>query len=253
MRKKLKLNFAQLEQEMELEGNILSSPMDLSSISGGSSIEQYLDYFRSLGFVFTQDQCGNYYSGSYMWLDPVTVTANVKNNGGGYNSYSDPYLAHNFWSQSWQNNTSGGGTGGGTGNGAGNGAGSTIPYGSGSGWSTVSSVFSGAGIVPGTITTLSSLESSLSELKFIKGVKVAGALMFGASAIVNIVDVAHAYQSGDPSAQDKAINAGIDIAVGVVCLATGGIGFVIGTAYYVLDESGYIEQWTNDVIDWWGN
>ena len=71
---------------MELEGNILSAPMDLSSISGDSSIKDYLAYFHSQGFVFTQDQNGNYYSGSYMWLDPVTVTTNIRYGGKGYNS-----------------------------------------------------------------------------------------------------------------------------------------------------------------------
>ena len=76
MKQKLKLTFDQLEKEMELEGNILSTPLDLMAVTGGSntnsSIDAYIDYFESIGFTFTQDNDGNYYynsgsnsSGSY--------------------------------------------------------------------------------------------------------------------------------------------------------------------------------------------
>lgn len=103
-RQKLKLTFDQLEQEMELEGNILSTPMDLSAIAGGSSINDYISYFESLGFTFTQDANGNYYSGSYMWLDPVTVTAHYNSSGGyGTGSYVPAWdygAVENLWGQS---------------------------------------------------------------------------------------------------------------------------------------------------------
>lgn len=100
MKKKLRLNFDQLEKEMGLQNNILISPVDLSSISGGSTIEDYLDYFRSLGFTFTQDANGNYYSGSSMWLDPVTVTATIHKNNSNYTTPAWEFTQ--FWTN-WDN------------------------------------------------------------------------------------------------------------------------------------------------------
>lgn len=45
MKKKLRLTFDQLEKERELEGNILSTPTDLSAIARGSSIEEIIAFY----------------------------------------------------------------------------------------------------------------------------------------------------------------------------------------------------------------
>jgi len=113
-RQKLKLSFEQLEREMELDGNILSTPMDLSAIAGGSTIDDYIAYFQSLGFTFAQDANGNYYSGSYMWLDPVRVTAH-RRSGSGYGSGSyvsawDYQAALDLWGEPGYGGGGGGGT-----------------------------------------------------------------------------------------------------------------------------------------------
>ena len=79
MKKRLKLTFDQLEKEMELEGSILSSPMELSAITGGETPEgQTLDEVVVYGYYFKNDSsylntwnslwylnCGYYSSGSY--------------------------------------------------------------------------------------------------------------------------------------------------------------------------------------------
>ena len=88
MKKKLKLNFDQLEKEMGLQDNILTSPVDLSSISGGSNIYEIMAYFESLGFIFERGSDGNYYGSQCITLDPVTVTARV---GSGNNVTNVPF------------------------------------------------------------------------------------------------------------------------------------------------------------------
>jgi len=115
MKKKLKLNFDQLEKEMGLQDNILTSPVDLSSISGGSNIYEIMAYFESLGFIFERGSDGNYYGSQCITLDPVTVTARV---GSGNNVTNVPFdygtgYIWNTWNN-W-NQTGNGGGGGGTG------------------------------------------------------------------------------------------------------------------------------------------
>ena len=73
-RKKLKLTFDQLQQEMELEGNILSTPADLSAIAGGSSIEEIIAFYESQGFIFEQGDDGNFYGAQVQTLDTATIT-----------------------------------------------------------------------------------------------------------------------------------------------------------------------------------
>ena len=109
------------------------------------------------------------------------------------------------------------------------------------------------GITQGTIKILTDLEQSLSELNFMKGVKVAGPILLGSSTFANVMDVIYAYQNNDPSYHDKAVNATIDLAVGLLALSTGGIGFALRTTYYILDESGYIQEWTHSAENWLDN
>ena len=79
MRQKLRLTFDQLEKEMELEGSILSSPMELSAITGGSNIDKILQYYQSLGFIFTKGSDGNYDGSKNITLENVTVTGTYNN------------------------------------------------------------------------------------------------------------------------------------------------------------------------------
>lgn len=120
MKKKLKLTFDQLEKEMELEGSILSTPMDLSAVmGGGSTIDEMLNYFQSLGFIFERGSDGNYYGNQNITLDTVTVSASYKYNGQIY-SYTNPFNLYYDWTNlggsGGYNNNSGGGGGEGNGN-----------------------------------------------------------------------------------------------------------------------------------------
>ena len=109
------------------------------------------------------------------------------------------------------------------------------------------------GITQGTIKILTDLEQSLSELNFMKGAKVAGPVLLGASTFANVIDAFSAYKNNDHSYHDKAVNATIDLAVGLLALSTGGIGFALGTTNYILDESGYIQEWTHSAENWLDN
>ena|GEM_PF-3699631 len=112
-RQKLKLSFEQLEKEMELEGNILCSPMDLAEIAGGSSIDEILQYYQSLGFIFEIGSDGNYYGAQNITLENVTVTAHRSNSGSSlYNSGSRyQYFWDNINQIGWAATITGGGGG----------------------------------------------------------------------------------------------------------------------------------------------
>ena len=101
MKKKLRLTFDQLEKEMELEGSILSSPMELSAITGGETPEgQTLEEVVVNGYYYNNNNnywgtswfsySGGYYSGSY---SSGSENSGIYSNGGAYGgeSYNATY------------------------------------------------------------------------------------------------------------------------------------------------------------------
>ena len=275
MKKKLKLAFDQLEMDMDLlpdtelgryNGGTGSAygPGDGAAFYnwyvnggyeyGGSAVW----FFTSGGYSSSGSESGSvdndteywiWGGNSWVWMGCGTPDENAPHYGGdlpevvitvnGNNqSFQNPYTVWYDWLREIGGSSSGSNSGSG--------------YESGSssiGYSTVLSVLGGLSVTQGTMQTMHTLESSLGNLGFVKGVKVAGPILMGVYAAASVGEVLSTYNNGG-NWQDKALDAGIDIAVGIISISTGGIGFLIGTTYYILDEAGYIEEWTNEVQSW---
>lgn len=207
-----------------------------SSGSDGSSIDNETEYWIWGGNSWVWMGCGTpdenapHYSDD---LPEIVITVNGNNQ-----SFQNPYTVWYDWLREMGAESGGSNSGSGYESGS-----SSISY------STVLSVLGGLSVTQGTMQTMHTLESSLGNLGFVKGVKAAGPVLIGAYAFTGALDVLDTYNSGG-NWQDKALDVGIDVAVGIISISTGGLGFLIGTTYYILDEAGYIEEWTNEVQSW---